>query len=139
MIKKLIRSFFITFGLFFIGSALLKLLYPEDIIIFDYPYIDKLLYILLIQIETVLGLFLVFKPSKLVIYSALFFIFILTVYALIKVVTGADSDCGCFGSAIKRNYETAFKENFLLLFTFLIAVVLKKKGSTKIISKGNNT
>jgi len=94
MIKKLIRFFFITIGLFFIGSALLKLLYPEDIIIFGFPYIDNVLYILLIQIETVLGLFLVFKPAKPVIYSALFFIVILTVYALIKVLTGADSDCG---------------------------------------------
>lgn len=124
MKNKINKVLFLFIGILFIWSAILKLIYPEVIGIFNYSFLNRLLYILLIQVELILGLGLILKPTKLIIYSGLMLTLLFVSYSFIKIITDVDSNCGCFGSVFQRNTTTSFIENIILLFLYLIATIL---------------
>lgn len=119
-----IRLTFLFFGLFFLISAILKLLYPSNVKIVESFTLNNIFFILLVQLECVIGICLIVKPFKKIIYSGFILVFIFTSYTFIKLIAGSETDCGCFGNVIKRDIQDSFIQDILLLGIYVIALIL---------------
>lgn len=87
--------------------------------------------IALAALEFTLGLLLIFNTfPKTASLSAFIFMIFFTVLALVLALFNPVSDCGCFGDAlILTNWQTFWKNIFILAFATVLVINLRKTGS----------
>jgi len=124
IIKRTIR--FIICAVF-IFAGITKLLDPtlfmrvlENIINMDYHFLrnSTILYAL---IEITIGIFLLFKPTKVILYITTGFLSVFCVFLLWQIFTYSPIECGCFGSIIQvTNKQQLLNDIALLMGTIYL-------------------
>jgi len=136
MMKLIIPTLRILFGLIFIASGILKL-FPLDyfeLILVDQvglswntvPFFSRLV----IWVEIAIGVCIVFSfKLKQSLLASLLMLAVFTIYLIAKVVSGDGAeDCGCFGELIPLDGPTSIIKNVILMLYGVALLWIVKKS-----------
>lgn len=93
-----------------------------------FSFIALPLAIILSSLEFVIGFSLLFSTrKKLTVWALMLFMSFFTILTFILAIFNPVTDCGCFGDAlIMTNWETFFKNIFLMIFTIILLLNKEK-------------
>jgi len=129
----------VVIGVVLLAAGLVKAYQPLDFIqqITDYRIVTaptpvKIIAWLMIAVECALGAALVAGYQRRIVLPATLILFLMFLAALGWAWhTGATTDCGCFGSWVKRTPAQAFLEDLLLLSAVVAAWILGRPEPAK--------
>ena len=116
--KLLIR---VLIGVIFILSGITKILRSDMIIaqlnkILPFGNETSIIIACCISlIEVVIGVFILFKPSRFIFYTSMSALSFFCLFLVYKVITHDQSVCGCFGNFIKASNEQELLNDLVLI------------------------